>query len=205
MKLFNGFAPNGARVSIFMQEKGIDLPVQNIDVLSGETRSEDYLKINPLGEVPALQLDDGQVITESVAICRYLERLYPTPSLLGATAADEARIEMWNRRIELRLMNVIGDVGLHEFEFFKDRVEQFPAYAEARRRKFSENLHWFEEQLADGRAFIAGDDFSIADITGMAMLMISHFTRFDIPVTLKHVTHWKNKVQSRPSWPQLPS
>ncbi len=203
MKLYSGLSPNGARVSIFMTEKGIDIPVQPVDILGGETRSAEYRRINPLGEVPALELDDGTVLTESVAICRYLETLHPDVPLLGQDALQQARIEMWNRRIELRAFNCIGDVGRHEFELFKP-LGQVPEFAAFRRRQFPDVLTWLDEVLADGRAFIAGEAFSIADITAMAMFMIMQFADFPLPAKLKNVQRWADALRARPSFPAMP-
>lgn len=99
MKLYNGMSPNGMRVKVFLAEKNIDVPVTNIDVMAGDTKKPEYLSMNSLGEVPVLELDDGKIITESLAICRYFEILHPEPSLMGESAAEQAHIEMWTRRI----------------------------------------------------------------------------------------------------------
>tara|TARA_R110002072_G_scaffold272272_3_gene432412 strand:- start:590 stop:1207 length:618 start_codon:yes stop_codon:yes gene_type:complete len=204
MKLYNGMSPNGIRVTIFLQEKGIDLPTQQIKIMSGETRGGAYLKINSLGEIPALELDDGQILTESVAICRYLEALNPKPALMGTGPQEQAMIEMWNRRIELNIFNIIGNVGRHEFDLFKGHVEQFPDFAAAQRREFVKRLGWLDEAMSDGRAFVAGDNFTIADITGMATLMLCTFTQLGIPAELTHVKKWETSLRNRPSWPPLP-
>lgn len=202
MKLYNSRTPNGARVSIFLQEKGIEIPTTSIDVAGGESRSEAYLAKNSLGEVPALELDDGMILTESVAICRYLETLYPeTPLLFGRDPLESATIEMWNRRMELKIQTVAGDIGLHEFDFFKDRVEQNPDYAAAQRRLLHERFVWLDRELSDGRAFVSGDVFTIADITGMVVLMICGFAGFRIPDDLMHVKKWEIALKERPSWP----
>ncbi len=134
MKLYNAQAPNPWRVRIFLAEKGIEMPLHTLQVLSGETRTPDFLEINSLGEVPALELDDGTVITESIAICRYLEALYPKPTLFGSTPLEQAQIEMWQRRIELQIVGTVGQIGLHIIPFFADRVEQIPEYAASQAR-----------------------------------------------------------------------
>ncbi|MEM9524656.1 MAG: glutathione S-transferase family protein, partial [Pseudomonadota bacterium] len=184
MKLFNGISPNGARVAIFLAEKGIEIPVQPIDLMAGEARTEAFRKINSLGQVPVLQLDDGRHLAESIAICRYLEQLHPKPALFGGTPVEKAFVEMWIRRMELRLFNTVGDVGLHEFEFFKDHVEQNADYAAAQRRQFFERLKWLEEELADGRPFVTGETFSMADIVGMTMLLIMGYAGIALPADL---------------------
>ena len=204
MELYNGMSPNGARVGIFLLEKSIEIPTTNIDIMAGETQSESFLKINSLGEVPALMLDDGDIITESVAICRYLEAQHHAPCLFGETAKEQAVIEMWNRRIEQKIFSVLGDVGRHTFELFKDRIKQFPDYAASQRGVFLKNLAWLNDDMSDGRPFIAGDNFSVADITGMAMLLVCGFVQIDIPGELTHVKKWENAMKARPSWPQPP-
>lgn len=202
MKLYNGMAPNGLRVTVFLAEKGIEIPTETTNPLDGATRTDAFLKINPLGEIPALQLDSGEVITESIAICRYLEELHPDKPLFGANKLERARIEMWNRRMELRLFRAIGDVGLHEFEFFKDKIEQMPDYAETQKRAFLKELSWLDESLSDGRSFIAGETFSVADITGAAALMVAQFVQLTNPDELSHVKKWTGEIMSRPSFPK---
>lgn len=204
MKLYNGLSPNGARVMIFLAEKGVDVPTQSVDVMAGETRSADFRKINSLGQVPVLQLDDGRYLSESVAICRYLEHRYPEPSLFGRNAEEQAFAEMWCRRIELGLFNTVGDVGLHEFALFKDVIEQNADYAAAQRRLMIKRLGWLDTEMADGRTFIAGDQFSMADIVGMTMLMVMTFAGIAIPADLTHVSRWATSVSTRPSFPRLP-
>lgn len=201
MKLFNGVSPNGARVKVFLAEKGVDLPTVAISLPDGETRTPDFRKINSLGQVPVLELDDGTFLTESVAICRYLEALHPTPSLFGDTPIDQARIEMWNRRIERHIFDVVGDIGLHEIPFFADQIEQMPAYAKSMRRRFTKKLAWLDDEMSDGRPYIVGDTFSVADITGVAALMVCHFIGDSIPDDFKHVKAWENRLRARPSWP----
>ena len=204
MKLYNGLSPNGARVAIFIDEKGIDLPVQNIDIFKGETRTDAFRQINSLGQVPVLELDDGRRLCESIAICRYLEQLYPEPALFGTGAENQAFVEMWTRRMELFLFNVAADVPLHRMEIFKDIIEQNADYAASRARAFDKRLVWFDQELSDGRPFVTGDSFSIADIVGMTMLFITGFMGMEIPASLTHVKRWENAVTARPSFPALP-
>jgi len=204
MKLYNGMSPNGARVMIFMAEKGIELPTVSIDLMANEGQAPDFLKINALGQVPVLQLDDGRYLTESVAICRYLESLYPDPNLFGKTPEEQAFIEMWMRRMELWLFNVAGDVGLHEIEFFKYRVDQNADYAAYSRRILVERLAWLDAELADGRSFIAGETFTMADIIGMGLVMVMGFTQIETPSELTNVVRWQQAMASRPTFPQMP-
>lgn len=204
MKLYNGFSPNGARVAIFVAEKGLDLPVETIDIFKGETRTEAFREINSLGQVPVLELDDGRRLCESIAICRYLDHLYPNPPLFGTGAEDQAFVEMWTRRMELWLFNVAADVPLHRVEIFKDIVEQNADYAASRARAFDKRLVWFDRELSDGRPFVTGPSFSIADIVGMTMLIVTRFMGMKIPQSLTHVKRWENAVVTRPSFPAMP-
>src|SRR5688500_13508149 len=123
MKFHQGEGPNSYRVRIFLAEKGLEVPMAYyVDFGKAEHKAPDFLKLNSLGQIPVLVLDGGTVITESVAICRYFEKLYPEPALFGADALSIARIEMWNRRMELEVFATIGNVALHSDEFFKDRL-----------------------------------------------------------------------------------
>jgi glutathione S-transferase len=204
MKLYNGMSPSGLRVSVFLAEKGLDIPTTSINVLEGEARTPEFLAINSLGEVPVLELDDGQIITESLAICRYFEILHPEPSLMGQSAAEQAHIEMWSRRIELQILSVVGSIGLHEMPLFADKIQQFPNYAASQRRVFPKKLAWLDKEMSDGRSFVAGNDFTVADITGMAAMMICSFFEIEIPENLTYVKQWQESVMQRPSWPAMP-
>lgn len=192
-------APNPFRVQAFLAEKGVEIPVELVDILGGQTRTPAFHKINSLGEVPVLKLDDGSLLTESLAICRYLESLYPEPALMGRDAAEAAKIEMWSRRMEQQIMGPIGQVGLHSFSFFAEKIEQFPAYAESQKRLMLNRWAWLDEELSDGRSYVCGDRFSVADITGMAALMICDFAEVPVPEHLEHARRWEAAVRARPS------
>ena len=142
------------------------MPQVRIDFAKGEHRSAEFLKLNSLGQIPVLVLDDGTVITESVAICRYFEALHPSPALFGADAVSAGKVEMWNRRAEFEIFGTIGNVALHTAELFKERLVQFPAFADTQREAVPAKWAWLDRELDDGRAFLAGADFSVADITG---------------------------------------
>lgn len=147
-----------------------------------------------------LLLDDGTALSESVAICRYLEALHPQPVLFGADANERAQIEMWNRRIELEILNTIGNVASHTDPLFKDRVVQIPAFAEPQRKAVPEKWAWLDSELADGRAFVAGARFSVADLTGMATSWLGELLEIGIPASLAHVRRWDERMRERPSW-----
>lgn len=196
MQLYCGDGPNSYRVRIFMAEKGIDVPRVWVDFEKGEHKSADFLKLNSLGQIPVLVLDNGTVITESVAICRYLEELHPQPALFGAGAVSRAKVEMWNRRVELEVFTTIGDVALHTQEFFKDRLPQFPEFGEARKLEAPRKWEWLDREIADGRPFIAGDVFSVADITGAVAAWLGEVFGIERPASLENVNRWLERVRA---------
>ena len=200
MKLYCGVGPNSYRVRIFMAEKGVDLPRVEVDLFKGEHKAPEFLKLNSLGQIPVLTLDDGTVITESVAICRYLEELNPEPPLFGRHPVGRAKVEMWNRRVELQVMGTIGDYTFHTNDFFKDRVPQFPAFGEAQKLNVPRKWEWLDREMADGRPFIAGEEFSIADITAGVAAWLGEFFEIERPALLPNVSRWLERVRSRPSW-----
>lgn len=200
MKLYHGMGPNSYRVRIFMAEKGIDVPRAEVDIMKGEHKSPRFLKLNSLGHIPVLELDDGTVITESIAICRYFEELHPEPALFGTGALGRAKVEMWNRRAELEVMVTVGDYAFHTQEFFKDRLPQFPEFGEAQRRNAPNKWRWLDREMADGRPFLAGDEFSVADITAGVAAWLCGVFDIEVPKDLQHVGRWLERVHARPSW-----
>ncbi len=183
-----------------MEEKGIDLPIETLDVMTGETREPKHLERNTLGEIPVLELENGFFLTESIAICRYLDSVFPEKPLMGQTALESAQIEMWNRRMEQKIMGPYAQLGLHCIPVFADKLEQVPDYAETQKRLIPANWAWLESEMRDGRKFISGDDFSVADITGMTALMIDTFLKGEIPESLTNVHRWIESVKSRECW-----
>ncbi|MEO5757772.1 MAG: glutathione S-transferase family protein [Mesorhizobium sp.] len=200
MKLYCGIGPNSYRVRIFMAEKGIDIERVDVDLTKGEHKAPSFLELNSLGQIPVLGLDDGTVITESVAICRYLEALHPAPALFGPDAVSQGRIEMWNRRAEIELFGTIGNIALHSDPMFAGRVVQFPAFADAQRGSVPAKWAWLDREMADGRSFLAGEQFSVADITAAVAAWLGDFFEAPIPETLGNVHRWRQRVRKRPSW-----
>jgi glutathione S-transferase len=200
MKLYDGGrAPNPRRTRIFLAEKGIKLPIEPIDLGSMQHRSPDYAAVNPLMRVPALVLDDGTVITESIAICRYFEALYPDPPLFGNGALQIARIEMWNRRMELHFLSLVSHVFRNSHPAMKEmEVPQVPAWAEANRPRILEFIRFLDGQLQD-RPFIAGDAFTVADITGLVSIDFMKPAKLAVPDELKNLKRWHADVSARPS------
>jgi glutathione S-transferase len=200
MRLYQGDGPNSYRVRIFLAEKGLEVPLEFIDFAKNEHRAPDFLKLNSLGQIPVLRFDDGTVLTESVAICRYFEALHPESPLFGVEPLEIGRIEMWLRRVELEVFATIGNVALHSNPFFKDRLTQFPAFAETERKAVPDKWRWLDREMADGRPFLAGERFSMADIDGMVASWLGEVFDMPIPDGLAHVGPWNERVRSRPSW-----
>ena len=200
MKLYDGGrAPSPRRVRIFLAEKGITLPLEPVDLGGFQHKSPAYAAVNPLQRVPALELDDGTVLTESVAICRYFEELQPEPALFGRSALEKARIEMWNRRLELHLYQTVQHVFRHTHPAMAEmEVPQVPAWAEANKPRVMEFLTLLDAELKD-RRFIAGDRYSVADITGLCAVDFMKPAKLAAPETLANLKRWHAEVAARPS------
>ncbi|MBW8636401.1 glutathione S-transferase [Hoeflea sp. WL0058] len=194
-----GRAPNPRRVRIFLAEKGVDVPRKAIDMGALGHRSEEVTSLNPLQRLPVLELDDGAVLTESVAICRYFEELHPDPPLMGVDAKDKAVVEMWNRRAELNFLLTVANAFRHTHQAMEGwEVPQIQEYGEASREKAREFMEFLDQELAN-RPFIAGERFSIADITAMMAMDMLKPARIDRPIDLKNLIRWYESVSSRPS------
>ena len=200
MKLYDGGrAPSPRRVRIFLAEKGITLPLEPVDLGGFQNKSPAYAAVNPLQRVPALELDDGTVLTESVAICRYFEELQPEPALFGRSALEKARIEMWNRRLELHLYQTVQHVFRHTHPAMAEmEVPQVPAWAEANKPRVEEFLRFLDGELKM-RPFVAGDTYSVADITGLVAVDLMKPAKLALPAELKNVARWHAEVSARPS------
>lgn len=200
MKLYSfPMAPNPRRARIFIAEKGLSIPVENLDVAAGANRTPEFLKKNPSGGLPVLELDDGSYLAESVAICRYLEGLHPSPNLMGRDNREIAFIEMWNRRMELELLGVCGRYFQHTAAMFKGRIQQFPDYAETQRKLVVQRLKRLDGEVSS-REFIAADRYTIADIT--ALVGVDLFTVLGgqpFPGDLPNLKRWYDAVSARPS------
>jgi glutathione S-transferase len=194
-----GRAPNPRRVRIFLKEKGIEVPIVPVDLGAMEHKSERYTAVNPLQRVPALELDDGTIITESIAICRYFEALQPEPALFGTGAREIAMVEMWQRRIELHLLTAIQHVFRHLHPGMKEHeVPQVPAWGEANKPRVLEFLALLDRELA-ARRFAAGDRYSVADITGLIAVDFMRAAKLQVPPEFANVRRWHAELAARPS------
>jgi glutathione S-transferase len=199
MKVYDSkAAPNPRRVRIFVAEKGIDVPFEELDIGNAVNRQEDFRKKNSLGTVPVLELDDGTCISESAAICRYFEEMHPEPPLMGVDGKDRAVVAMWDRRMELELLLPIANSFRMQHAFFKGRIEQCPEYAEVSKRQAIKNMAWLDAALAD-RKFIAGDRYSVADITALCGVDFGKVSKITIQPDQKNLARWYEEVSARPS------
>lgn len=195
----DGRAPNPRRVRIFLAEKGIEVPYEQIDIMELEHKNDDYAALNPLQRVPVLVLDDGTSISESMAICRYFEALQPDPPLMGRTPLEQAVIEMWQRRMELNLFFCIAQTFRHLHPAMSGLEQpQVAAWGEANRPRVLEALGLLDQQLAE-QAYVAGDTYSVADITGLVAIDFMKPARIERPPELANLARWHEQVSARPS------
>jgi glutathione S-transferase len=200
MKLYDGGrAPSPRRVRIFLAEKGINVPKVPVDLAKLEQKSESFSSLNPLQRVPVLVLDDGTVITETMAICRYFEAVQPEPNLFGVDAIEIAKVEMWNRRIELGIYSAVQAVFRHGHPAMaKMQVPQVAQWAEINRPRVAEFLEILNDELA-GRKFVAGARFSVADITGLVAIDFMKPAKLEVAEKYKNVRRWHAEISARPS------
>lgn len=169
MKIYEmKIAPSPRRVRMFLAEKGIDMEYVELDLQKGDNCTEAFRAKNPMAKVPVLELDDGTCISETVAICRYFEELHPEPSLMGRTPLEKAQIEMWQRWVEFYFLMPTGMCFQHSSGYFADRMTPVKEWGEVCRESTKKYFGFLDRHLADHR-FLAGDEFSIADITAFCL------------------------------------
>ena len=200
MKIYDfPLAPNPRRVRIFLAEKNVEMVYVHVDIFKNEGRTVEFMEKNPMGALPVLEFDDGTYLTESIAICRYFEGVYPEPPLMGVDPRDAAFVEMWSRRMELEIAQPIGNFVQHTNPAFKDRTKQFPEFGEARRDHGLKRIEWLDSILAQ-RQFVAGDRYTIADIIAQVAIDLGvNFGGLKLPDGARHVKHWHETVSRRPS------
>jgi glutathione S-transferase len=200
MQVYDSFGPNPRALRMFLLEKGVTLRSTPVDLLGGENRRGTYLDRNPGGQVPALELDDGRVLGETVAIFEYLEEKHPTPALVGTTAEDRAEARMWQRRIELGITEHLYNAFRYAegLALFKDRMRVLPEAADGLKAIVRDKLAWLDRLLA-GKTFIAGNRFTIADIILYCALDFGRSVGQPIPDDLANVNAWFARVQERAS------
>jgi len=201
MKLYNSIGPNPRMVRMFMAEKGFDVAKVEVDLLGGENRREPYMGVNPSGQCPALELDDGTVLAEITAICEYVdEKKKDTPSLIGDTPEERAKTRMWTRRIDLN----IAEPALNGFRFsdglklFEKRVRCIPEAASGMKATAQDKLKWLDG-LMGAKPFVAGDKLTMADIMLFAMVDFMGQVGQAVPADCKNLTAWYGRMKARPS------
>jgi glutathione S-transferase len=186
------------RVRIFMAEKGLSFERREVDAAGGANALADFLRLNPLGKLPVLELDDGSAIAESLAICRYLESIHPQPALLGRNPKASAHIEMWTLRMDHELSQPIALTFVHNSEFYRGRVEQVPEVASWARARALQTMNWLDGELA-GRSHIAGEDYTLADIVAQCACVLGKAVGLRIPPELSNLSRWFAQVSARPT------
>jgi glutathione S-transferase len=192
-------APNPRRVRIFLAEKGIEVAYEELDLMKGALKTPEFAKLNPLQRVPVLVLDDGTPIAETIAICRYFEETQSQPALFGTGARGRAIVEMWNRRMEIHLLQCVAQAFRHLHPAMAQlEVPQVSAWGEANKPKVLEILQIMDRELAT-RPYVAGNDFSVADITALVAVDFMKAARIQRPVELENLARWHGEVAARPS------
>ena len=199
MKLYDlPASPNARRVRIFIAEKDLDIPTQPVDMTKGENQRPEFLTKNSLGKMPVLELDNGTCITESAAICRYLEEIYPEPLLLGRDALERAQVEMWNRRMEIEILMPLMQVFVHTHDMWKGIAAQIPEWGAVCRKNTLANFEWLDGEIAD-RDFVVNDTYTVADITLQCATVLGKGVGVRAPESLTNVNAWFDRVAARPT------
>ncbi|MEO8601457.1 MAG: glutathione S-transferase family protein [bacterium] len=199
MKLYDfALAPNPKKVRVYLAEKGLEIPVEQVDVMNGANRKPDFLQKNPLGGLPVLQLDDGSHLTESLAIIEYLEELHPTPPMLGTSAVERARVRATERICELGVLFGIATVFQNTHAFFAARVKQSADAAEQGRLRLATNLKVLDAKIGN-QPFVCGAQPTIADCTLFAALEMAAFAEIPVDPGLQNVGRWHAAFKQRPS------
>ena len=202
MKLYNENypAPNPRKVRIFLAEKGLSVDLVHVPMRERAHKAPEFLAKNALGQLPVLETDDGQFISESLAICRYLEELHPAKPLFGTRALEKAMIEMWIKRVEFRLWAPMSQAWRNDDPrteaVVKTRFPEFGAYS---RTQVNEAMSWIDRELGDGRAYLAGDAFSMADIVLLCGIDLAKFVNMPMPEEAASLRRWHAAVSARPT------
>ena len=200
MKLYNSIGPNPHVVRMFIQELGIDLESVEVDLMAGENRQQDHLTRNPSGQMPTLELDNGEFISEITVICDYLDEQQGYTDLIGKTPEDRAETRMWTRRIDLQIVEPLtnGFRFSEGHDFFKDRLRLIPQAADDLKTLAQERITWLDDQIKD-KEFICGDRFSLADIMFYCFLNFGTTVGQPLNEDNKNVVNLYNKIHSRQS------
>ena len=201
MKLYDSIGPNPRIVRIFLAEKGLEMPKQWVDLRGGENRKAEHLARNPHGQMPTLELDDGSYLAEITAICEYLEEIKPEPAMIGSTPKERAECRMWTRRVDLNICEPLAN-GYRFGEalrFFEKRIPVVPEAAPGLKMIAANRLAWLDGQMADGREYLCGKRFTLADILLFCWLDFGALVSQQIDPANTHVKAWFDRVAERPS------
>ncbi len=200
MKLYSSMGPNPAVVNMFLAQKGASLDTVKVDLMAGENRQPPYMEKNPAGQLPCLEMDDGGHLSEIIPICEYLDEKLPGPSLIGATAEERAQTRMWVRRIDLNICEPManGFRFAEGLKMFEKRIHCIPEAAPGLKATAQEKLAWLDK-LMEGKQFIAGDRFTLADV--LLFCFVDFFAGVGQPIdpALKNIVAWHARVKARPS------
>jgi glutathione S-transferase len=192
-------ALNPRRVRIFLAEKAVAYDTIEVSIAAADNQKPEFRRKNPLALLPVLELEDGKVLRESMAICRYLEELYPEPNLFGTDAWERAQIEQWNRHAELELLLPIAQVFRNTHTFWAGRIRQCPEWAEILKEQLLARFDWFESELAQ-RPYLAGQRFTVADITALCAIDFGRISKLRIHAeTHPAFAAWHARVSARPT------
>lgn len=200
MKFYNSIGPNPRTVRMFMAEKGIEVPFVEIDLMKGENRKEPYLNVNPHGQMPALELDDGSTVCEITAICEYLEDTHPTPALIGTDAKEKAECRMWVRRVDLNICEPLanGFRFSQGLPLFKDRIVTVPEAADGLKRMARDRLKWLDGKMG-GREWLCGKRFTLADVLLYCFLDFGKQVGQSLEAENTNLAAWFERASARPS------
>ena len=200
MKLYNSVGPNPQVVRIFLAEKGVEIPMEEVDIMAGANRQPDYLERNPGGGSPCLELDDGTFVSEILAICEYLEEIHPTPALVGTTPEERAETRMWTRRIDLGICEPLAN-GFRFSEglpLFSSRMRCVPEAADGLKAIARDKLAWLDGLLGD-KQFVCGDRLTVADILRYCFVTFGGSVGQPLPETCGNIAGLIERIGSRPS------
>jgi len=203
VKLYDSIGPNPRLVRMFLAEKGIEVPMVQVDLMAGENRRDEYKKLNPTGQLPCLELDDGSFLAETVPICEYLEDIHPKPVLIGADAGERAETRMWTRRVELHVTAPMAD-GFRFSEglpLFRERIHTIPQAADDLKAIARKGLAWIDAHLAS-RDYICGERYSLADVLLFAFVEFGKQVGQPADPALENVARWFAAVAERPATQQ---
>lgn len=190
-------APNPRRVRWFFAEKNVAYDTIEVSLDARMNQTPEFRRKNPIALLPVLELADGRVLRESIAICRYVEELYPEPNLFGTDAWERAVIEQWNRHAELELFLPISQVFRNTHAYWKDRIKQAPDFADIMRDQLASRFDWIDGELAT-RDYIAGARFSVADITACVAIEFARVSQIRIDAAKHpHIAAWQGRMKER--------